>query len=114
MYREKLDIGVGGKEVEIGTTEHLTNPREYPWKKRPLGRENLVRMTELVHQNILPLQNIPGCQGDQMTPGPEHYFGGHSTKDTRHCTTLMLEVSDNSGVHSSGRHSNPKLGQKSS
>ena len=62
--QRKLGIGTGGKEIEMGTTEHPTSPLKYPWKKRAFHGKNLVRTTEIVRQIILLPWNIPGHQGD--------------------------------------------------
>ena len=58
--QRKLGIGADGKEVEMGTTEHLINLLKHPQKKRPFCGNNLVGMTDLVRLNILPPRNIPG------------------------------------------------------
>ena len=96
--QRKLGIGVGGKEVKMGTTKHPVNCLEYPWKKAPICEKNLVGTTELARQNIFLPQNIPGHQGDRMMLGPENYSGGYATHDTRRRAALMLEVSDNRGI----------------
>ena len=91
-----------GKEVEMGTTEHLTNPLveidKDPRKQEPFRGKDLVGTSKLVCQNILLPQNIPGCQGDRMMLGPKHYLGGYVTQNIRHCGTVIPELSDNCGV----------------
>ena len=89
---------MGGKEVEIGTSEYPTNPLEDPQKKGPFRRKKLVGTTELVRQNILLPRNILGHQGDRMALSPKHYLGSQATYDTKHCATLISEVSNNRGV----------------
>ena len=53
--QRKLGIGMDGKEVEMGMTEHPANSFEYPFNKGPFCGKNLVGMIELVRpENFLP------------------------------------------------------------
>ena len=62
-----------------------------------VGRACL-RTAELVRQNVLPPQNVPGRQTIQMLLSPQNDLGGYETQGPEYHAALILEINDNRGV----------------
>ena len=89
----------------MGTAEDAANPLKHLWQKGPFHRKNLVGMTKLICQNVLPPQNAPCLQLNRMPLGPLGDFRTcretpdcHLSSWSHHCTTLTQDFDKRIGL----------------